>query len=495
MTAAAGLGIVKGLTAADHRMPLIPSAPLRHTAIALLAIAVLTLLPEPPRTARQGLLDTILIRELLSVHTRNTPTTYYEGREGPTGFEYELARRFARQLGVSLTIRADHHIESALEAVRQEGDMAAAALPLEPDLPGVVFSRPIIELQPVVVYRRGLPPVETADDLPGLTLGAIGGAGTGRVLNELQADYPDLRWEASSEVEVAELLGQVEDGELDAAVLFDHQFRLNRLFFPDVERGFLLGDPLSMAWAFPADHSLTLVEAANRFLSELHESGELEALVARYFGHDDFLEYVGTRTFLDHVEARLPQYTELFREAARASDFDWKLLAAVGYQESHWDPQATSPTGVRGLMMLTNATAGDLGVSDRLDPAQSIHGGARYLRQLHDRLPESIQGKNRLYMAMAAYNVGLGHLYDARRITEQRSGDPDLWTDVRESLPLLQQREWHSQTKYGYARGGEPVIYVRNIRRYHEILSYVERSRREFPRLNARTTQPAPIDP
>nr|WP_229333137.1 membrane-bound lytic murein transglycosylase MltF [Halomonas sp. KAO] len=494
MTAVAGLGIVKGLIPARHRMPLIPSAPLRHTAIALLAI-VLSLFPEPPRSTRQDQLETILARELLSVHTRNTPTTYYEGREGPTGFEYELARRFAGQLGVSLTIRADHHIESALEAVRQEGDMAAAALPLEPDLPGVVFSRPIIELQPVVVYRRGLPPLETPDDLPGLALGAIGGAGTDRVLNELQTIYPDLSWEASSEVEVAELLGQVEDGELDAAVLFDHQFRLNRLFFPDVERGFLLGDPLSMAWAFPTEHSLALVEAANRFLSGLHESGELEALVTRYFGHDDFLEYVGTRTFLNHVEARLPKYTELFREAARASDFDWKLLAAVGYQESHWDPQATSPTGVRGLMMLTNATAGDLGVSNRLDPAQSIHGGARYLRQLHDRLPDSIQGDNRLYMAMAAYNVGLGHLYDARRITEQRGGDPDLWADVRESLPLLQQREWHSQTKYGYARGGEPVIYVRNIRRYHEILSYVERSRREFPQLNARTAGPSPTAP
>ncbi len=492
MTATAGLGIVEDLITARHRMTLIPNAFPKRGVLALLATLALCLIPEPPHTGEPGQLATILARELLSVHTRNTPTTYYEGREGPTGFEYELVRRFAGQLGVSLTIRADHHIASALEAVRQEGDMGAAALPLEPDLPGVVFSRPIIELQPVVVYRRGLPPVEAADDLPGLSIGTIGGAGTGRVLSELQADYPELRWAASAEVEVAELLGQVEDGELDAAVLFDHQFRLNRLFFPGVERGFLLGDPLSMAWAFPAERSLALVEAANRFISELHDAGELDALVARYFGHDDYLEYVGTRTFLDHVEERLPAYAELFREAARESDFDWKLLAAVGYQESHWDPLATSPTGVRGLMMLTNATAGDLGVADRLDPAQSIHGGARYLRQLHERLPESIQGDDRLYMAMAAYNVGLGHLYDARRITEQRGGDPDRWGDVRESLPLLQEREWHSQTRHGYARGGEPVIYVRNIRRYHEILSYVDRSRREFPRLNARAKETEP---
>ncbi len=486
MTATTRLGIVECLAPARYRMPLTPKASPRHTVISLLAILALWMLPEPPRYDEQDRLETILARELLSVHTRNTPTTYYEGREGPTGFEYELVRRFAGRLGTSLTIHTDHHIDSALEAVRREGDMAAAALPLDPGLPGVVFSRPIIELQPVVVYRRGLAPVEAPDDLSGLTIGSIGGAGIGGGLSERQIDY---RWTDFPRMEVAELLGRIEDGELDAAVIFEHQFRLNRLFFPDVESGFPLGKPLTMAWAFPADRSLALVEAANHFLTELHEAGEFDALVARYFGHDDYLEYVGTRTFLAHVDERLPDYDELFREAARKTDFDWKLLAAMGYQESHWDPLATSPTGVRGMMMLTNATAGDLGVDNRLDPDQSIQGGARYLRQLHERLPESIQGDNRLYMAMAAYNVGLGHLYDARLITERRGGNPDLWADVRESLPLLQKREWHTQTKYGYARGGEPVLYVRNIRRYHEILSHVERSRREFPRLDARARE------
>lgn len=492
VTVTTELCIVEGLIPARHRMPSTPNALSGRLAIRLLALIALCLLPEPPRPGPDGLLETIRERELLSVHTRNTPTTFYEGREGPTGFEYELMRRFAGRLGVSLTLRADHHIESALAAVREQGDMAAAALPLEPGRPGVIFSRPIIALEPVVVYRRGLPPVEAPASLVGLAIGTIAGAGTGRVLAELKRELPDLEWVDSTEVEVAELLGMVEDGELDAAVLYDHQFRLNRLFFPGVERGFPLGDSLSMTWAFPAEGGLALAEAANRFLAGLRESGELDALVARYFGHDDYLEYVGTRTFLDHVEARLPDYAALFREAARATDFDWKLLAAVSYQESHWDPLATSPTGVRGLMMLTNATAGDLGVDDRLDPAQSIHGGARYLRQLYERLPDSIQGDDRLYMAMAAYNVGLGHLYDARRITETRGGDPDRWRDVRESLPLLQEREWHSQTRYGYARGGEPVLYVRNIRRYHEILSYVERSRRQFPLLDARARDPEP---
>ncbi|MCH4564200.1 membrane-bound lytic murein transglycosylase MltF [Halomonas sp. EGI 63088] len=452
------------------------------SAVALL----LGLLPERPGVPDGRHLEAILARDFISVHTRNTPTTYYLGRQGPTGFEYELMRRFADYLGVSLTLDASHNIPEVIEAVRRDGDLGAAALPLDPTRQGVIFSRPILDLRPLLVYRRGLPPVKRLDDLDGLAIATLGGSGTDLVLRELQAEHPGLSWQESTDLEVAELLGRVEDGTLDAAVVFDHQFRLNRLFFPGVERGFELGEPLSMAWAFPAGRGLGLVEAANRFLDELREGGELDDLMARYFGHDDYLEYVGARTFINHVHQRLPTYAELFREAARNTRFDWKLLAALGYQESHWDPEATSPTGVRGLMMLTLPTAGELDVDDRLDPEQSIDGGARYLRSLKERLPESITGDDRLFMAMAAYNVGLGHLYDARDIAEMRGGDPDRWADVREALPLLQEREWHSKTRHGYARGGEPVIYVRNIRRYYEILAYVDRSQQQFHRLNAR---------
>ncbi|WP_163558619.1 membrane-bound lytic murein transglycosylase MltF [Halomonas sp. NO4] len=453
-------------------------------AACLLAGVALCLIPYRHLSPPDGQLEAVLSRDFLSVHTRNTPTTYYEGRHGPTGFEYDLVRRFADHLGVSLTLEADHHIDSVFEAVRGEGDLGAAALPLDLDREGVVFSRPILDLQPLVVYRRDLPPVTGLDDLEGLEIGTIRGSGADRVLRELQAEHPGLSWWESAEVEVAELLSQVESGSLDAAVVYEHQFRINRLFFPGVEDGFPLGKPLSLAWAFPAEGGLGLQQEANRFLERMRKEGLLDQLVARHFGHDDYLEYVGARTFIQHARERLPEYEALFREAARDTGFDWKLLAAVGYQESHWDPEATSPTGVRGLMMLTLPTAGELGVDDRLDPAQSIDGGARYLLSLKSRLPESIQGEDRLYMAMAAYNVGLGHLYDARRIAEMRGGDPDRWAHVREALPLLQQREWHSQTRHGYARGGEPVIYVRNIRRYYEILSYVDRSQQQFLHLD-----------
>ncbi|RUR35004.1 membrane-bound lytic murein transglycosylase MltF [Vreelandella andesensis] len=460
---------------------------------AVIATLFLALVPRVTPVPHGEHLAQITAKDFITIHTRNTPTTYYEGRQGPTGFEYELMHRFADYLGVSLNLNASHHPESVLPAVRQQGDLGAAALPLQPDSPGIHYTRSIIQMQPLVVYRRGLNGINEPKNLVGLELGTLSEAGTSQSLLALQRDYPSLSWKESHELEVAELLARVEDGTLDAAIIFDHQFRLNRLFFPNVERGFLLGEPLSLTWAVPSGRGLGLLEAANQFLQELQGNGTLEQLVSRYFGHDDYLEYVGTRTFLAHLDERLPTYTELFKKAARDTGFDWKLLAAVGYQESHWDPDAVSPTGVRGLMMLTNPTAAEMGIADRTNPAQSIDGGARYLRSIKDRLPESITGNDRLYMAMAAYNVGLGHLYDARKITEMRGDNPDSWQDIRTALPLLQQREWHSQTRHGYARGGEPVIYVRNIRRYYEMIEYVERSRQQFFQLEKTQISDEPL--
>ncbi|WP_192035312.1 membrane-bound lytic murein transglycosylase MltF [Halomonas sp. YLGW01] len=453
-----------------------------------LGVAVtLALLPHRQSQAPNRHLEEVRERDFLAVVSRNTPTSYYEGRRGPTGFEYELARRFADHLGVSLSMETKSDIAGVREAVASgAGDLGAAALTLAPGSPDLNFSTAILELQPQVVYRRGLPPVETIEDLVGLKIATIRDSGIGDVLRALQKTLPELGWREAAELEVADLLQRVEEGELDAAVIFSHQFKLNRLFFPGVEDGLTLGDPLSMVWAFPAAYGLGLQREANAFLSRLRRSGTLGRLVERYFGHEDYLEYVGARTFIRQLHEKLDDYDELFREAARETGFDWKLLAALGYQESHWEPRATSPTGVRGLMMLTNATAAEMDVANRLDPAQSIDGGARYLRKTMDRLQEEIQGDDRLWMALAAYNVGLGHLYDAQKIAEMRGGDPYAWPDVREALPLLQNRAWYSKVRHGYARGGEPVVYVRNIRRYYEILNYVDRSQQQFFQLSER---------
>ncbi len=171
-----------------------------------------------------------------------------------------------------------------------------------------------------------------------------------------------------------------------------------------------------------------------------------------------------------HMTRRLPQYHELFKNVASNHDLDWHLVAAICYQESHWHPKAKSPTGVRGMMMLTLPTAKEVGVKNRLNAEQSVRGGVRYLKQLKRRLPEALQEPDRTWQALAAYNIGMGHLYDARTLASKAGKNPNSWADVSHFLRKLEDPLWHKQTNYGYARGSEPVTYVTNIQRYYRYL-------------------------
>jgi len=122
-------------------------------------------------------------------------------------------------------------------------------------------------------------------------------------------------------------------------------------------------------------------------------------------------------------------------------------------------------------MMLTRPTARELGVKDRLAPLQSLRGGSRYLKDLKRRVPKSINKVERIWFALAAYNIGLGHLEDARVLTQRQGGDPNSWEDVAKRLPLLQKRSHYKDTRYGYAAGGDAARYVQNIRHYQNILN------------------------
>jgi membrane-bound lytic murein transglycosylase F len=271
--------------------------------------------------------------------------------------------------------------------------------------------------------------------------------------------------------------------EIDYTVADSTDFNIIRNYHPELRVALDLEMAVPIAWAFPADADDSLVEAANRYLRRTKQGGRLARILERYYGHTDKFDYVGTRAFMRHYERRLPRYRDMFEEAADENTIDWRLLAAMGYQESHWRPGAVSPTGVRGIMMLTEATADYLGIEDRVDPESSISGGARFLRRLKQRLPDSIKEPDRTWMSLAAYNVGYGHLMDARRIVEIQGGNPDAWIDVSETLPLLAQRKWYSRLMYGYARGWEPVLYVENVRTYLDILRWLtDREQREQER-------------
>jgi len=311
----------------------------------------------------------------------------------------------------------------------------------------------------------------------------IAGSSYEEALAEANATLPDLKWESRSDVGIEDLLLAVSDGAIDYTLIDSSIFDLNIHFYPAVAPAFELPGTVPHAWAFPGGADDSLAQKARTFILQAEDQGRLEAINNAFFPADDKMDRVGMFQFLRQVRERLPPLLPIFQDVAAAHEMDWRLLAAIGYQESHWDPQAKSFTGVRGIMMLTKQTANHLGVTDRLDPEQSIEGGARYFLQLRKRIPKRIAEPDRSWMALAAYNMGIGHLRDARILTEKFGANPDSWQEVKKHLNLLSQERWYKDLKYGYARGFEARQFVENIRSYYDILVWMET--REHPLLIA----------
>jgi membrane-bound lytic murein transglycosylase F len=234
---------------------------------------------------------------------------------------------------------------------------------------------------------------------------------------------------------------------------------------------FNLGKPVDYAWLVAPGDKKRILDAAGPFFERIRKDGTLKRLIDRYYGHALRFTSVDASALMDQIESQLPKLKPHFLEAEMASGVDWRLIAAIGYQESHWDAKATSPTGVRGLMMLTEETAERLQVKDRLDARESILGGARYFALLKEQLPSRIEEPDRTWLALAAYNIGIGHLEDARVLAQRANLNPNQWQDVRQVIPKLAEPESFNALKHGYARGGEAMQLVDNIRNYYDILS------------------------
>ena len=439
----------------------------------LLVLMVLLLLTSGRHNLTE--LEQISERGRLVLLTINGATTYYLGPEGEAGFEYDLAQQFADYLDVPLEVITRPSVGELVPTLQSgHGDFIAANLSQTLDRKRRIRFGPVYdEVKPVVVYRRGSRRPRTPEDLLEGRLAVIEGSSYGRFLSGW-SDRFDLAWETREGASIEDLLEAVSDEEIDYTIVDSNILDLNRRFFPAVRVGFEIDYAERLAWATRLSDDDTLVQKMREFFIQPDHEVRMTDLHDRYYGHIERYEAVGTFHFMQQMRDRLPLYRPLFEATAQAEGLDWRLLAAIGYQESHWDPAAVSPTGVRGLMMLTQRTARHIGVEDRLDPAQSIDGGARYLNSLLERLPERIQHPDRLWLALAAYNIGFGHMEDARRLTQRYGGDPDRWVDVREHLPLLTQERYFSQTRFGYARGYEALHYVESVRTFYEILVWME---------------------
>ncbi|OSM04403.1 putative lytic transglycosylase, catalytic [Magnetofaba australis IT-1] len=425
------------------------------------------------------LLDQIRQEGVLRVLTRNAPTVYFQGRDREMGFEHDLAMLFAQELGVRAEFVVHHNSADVLNGLRNgQGHLAAAGLERTEEgtqafLYGPVYQNVDLE----VVCRRGGVRPENLIELSRANLVVGAGGGYEARLLELRALAPQLDWIALEDLSTEQILQLVEAGKYDCTIASSNIVAINRRYYPELVVKFPLDAGNALAWALPK-RAVFLQRELQRWFEKIRANGQFDDVFERYYGYmtlepEDY-DYVDNRSFVQRIESRLPQYERWFKKAGRRYRIPWRLLAAQSYQESHWNPEAKSPTGVRGIMMLTRVTAKALGVSNRLDPKQSIMGGARYLANMRRRLPSEITEPDRTWIALAAYNVGLGHVIDARTLAKRKGLNHNEWPALREVLPLLAQRKYYRTLKRGYARGIEPVLYVRKIRHYRDILEKLD---------------------
>ncbi len=429
--------------------------------------ALVLLQCQPKRQVRNW--KTITEQKTLIVLTLNSETTFFENRDGKqAGFEYELVKAFARYHGLKIKFVVKPTPAELFQALKnEEGDLIAAGLSVtEKRRQQYAFGPVYQKTQQQAICRAGVKP-ETIESLQNLEIKV--GQGTSYIerLENLKKEYAGLSWEVAPDETSAELINKLEKGQFDCTIADDHIIRIYRRYFPSLNVGVSVGSPQDMAWVMsPADTQL--IEEVTTWFAQSDK--KISILVKNYYSYLEDFDPFDVRKFRERIKTRLPKYEKELKAAAKKYGWSWTLLAAIAYQESHWNPKAKSPTGVRGFMMLTRATAKAMGVTNRLDYKQSIEGGAKYLRQLEKRVPFYIPSPDRKWMTLASYNVGFAHMRDARAVAVWKQENPNRWAGVREALPLLAVQKTYKRLPHGYARGLEPVLYVDRIRNYHNIL-------------------------
>ena len=401
--------------------------------------------------------------------TRNNAHCFYDYRGGFEGFEYDLARTFSDSLGVKLKVITPtwEGLFSALE--NGEGDFIAASMTVTAKRKKVIdFSTKYLTIQQRVIIHKDNHGINKLGDLTGKTIHVRRGTSYEERLHELKAEGLKIHIELHDDIPTEELIRMVAEKEIEITISDSNVALLNRRYYPTVQIAFPIEEEQFLGWGVKKGESRFLAEI-NEFLENIKRDGTLAKTYEKYYADVEIFDYVDLRKFHKRIETRLPKYREVIQSAADKYNFDWRLIAAVIYQESHFDPEATSYTGVKGIMQLTQTTADEMGIMDRLDPEQSIQGGVKYLKKLHG-LYETAKEPDRTLITLASYNVGRGHVLDAQKISEAKDLDPNSWAALEQVLPLLRYPKYYKDTTYGYCRGTEPVRYVNRILTYYDIL-------------------------
>ncbi len=416
-------------------------------------------------------LKRILQKQSLVFATQYGGHAYYQQSGEHAGFEYELMAGFAAFLDVPFQVKVFTQPNEMLEALEHGTvDIIASQFLFSPDVLASYKLGPTYQYFDLVVVSHN--PDDTVSNLADLSgsLWLAKDSFSEHVVAPLLQQNTTVNWQPVTDFDNTEMLEKVALEDIDYTVVDSLLLNKYKLLYPHLNPVIKVAQEAQRRWILAPGQDDTLTGALLEYFGTMVHNGQLALLEEKYFGHISSIDYVDIREFLRAIESTLPKYRNWFEQYANG--LDWRLLAALSYQESHWDPKAVSPTGVRGLMMLTRPTAKEVGIRSRVDAQQSIRGGSTYFKKIYDRLPARITDPDRIYFALAAYNLGLGHVEDARVLAQKNGLNPDYWLDVKQYLPKLKQKKYYNQTKFGYARGDVAVLYVENIRRYYESLKY-----------------------
>ncbi len=409
---------------------------------------------------------------MLQVVTRNGSTTYYLDRhERPAGPEYDLATEFAQNQGWEMEWNGVPATKEGLETLEEGRAKLEAAGLTHLESRNTRFERgpAHTEITQQVVCHRDIRPKPSAlEDLADVEIEVTADSSYSEELQDLSEKHPGLDYQ-EKELSTEILLDRVAQQKLQCTVADSNIVQVNRRFMPGLEVVMDLTQEQNLGWYLPQGME-DLARQAFSWMNSREGDEAISQMEYRYYEYIGKFDFVDMRALKRRVQDRLPRFKDLFLRAEEETGLSADLLAAVAYQESHWDPHARSPTGVRGIMMLTQITAKRVGVANRLDPEQSIMGGSKYLAERHSLLPEHIPEPDRTFLALASYNVGRGHLLDARQLARDLGKDPDSWSDMRKVLPLLADKRYYPRLRYGYARGYEPVHFVQRIRNYLDVI-------------------------
>ncbi|MEW6765737.1 MAG: membrane-bound lytic murein transglycosylase MltF [Pseudomonadota bacterium] len=430
---------------------------------------------DPAGQAVQGLtpiqVEDVLSKGVLRVATREGPLTYHQDAGGGiSGLEADLAKGFADSLGVEVEFVVARTIQEVYDLVRRgQVHMAAAGLIVSPErMSQVRYGPSYMQVRQQLVVRQGIPAPERLEDIGNAYIHVVADSGHAETLRDLSHDNPEIVPQPMARATGTDLIAMLSRKELDYALVDSSMARWARVAFPNIKVAFDVGDPRDHAWAFPPGEDDSLSERAALFINEIKANGELDRFIDRYFDHLDSLDPNGSRQFVRDVRYRLPAYRQHFIQAAQKHGLDWRLLAAVGYQESGWNPGAVATTGTRGMMQFTGVTALELGIGNPHDARSSIEGAARYLHLLEKQLPQEIAEVERPWFALAAYNIGIGTVYDAIRKHKRRHATDINWDNFRVALVDAAQG-----SAFNRKRRELTLHYVDSIRAYYDLMVWV----------------------